>query len=160
MIDKWDKRFIDLAKHINTWSKDPSTRVGAVLVGPDREILSVGYNGFPRGIADTPERLNDRPTKYELVVHAEINAIMNAARQGICTHGSTMYVIATSVVTGEDWGGAPCIRCAVETIQAGISRVCVPKPINMPSSWVESCEKGYRVLQESGVEYREFEWTA
>jgi len=156
-MNDWDKRFIDLASHVSTWSKDPSTRVGAVLVGLDREVLSMGYNGFPRGIADTPERLNDRPTKYELVVHAEINAIMNAVRNGICTRHSTMYVIAHDQKTGRGWGGAPCIRCAVETVQAGVEVVIVPTPKDMPDSWRESCEKGAAVLREAGVLYKEFE---
>lgn len=154
----WNKRFVDLARLVGSWSKDPSTRVGAVLVGPDREVLSVGYNGFPRGIADTYERLHDRPTKYELVVHAEANAILNAVRNGVCTKHATMYVIAES--GGKLWGGAPCIRCAVETVQAGVSRVIVPTPKDMPQSWVESCEKGKRILLEAGVGYTEFDYDA
>jgi dCMP deaminase len=157
MKNKWHERFIDTALLAANWSKDPSTQVGAVLVGPDKEILSVGYNGFPRGVADTDERLNDRPTKYELVVHAEINSIMNAARNGVCTKHSTLYVIAYNRKTKQLWGGAPCIRCAVETIQAGIGAVIVPAPTNMPDSWKESCEKGASVLKEAGVIYTEIE---
>lgn len=154
-MNKWDRRFIELAKHISTWSKDPSTQVGAVLVGKNKEILSVGFNGFPRNIADTDERLNNRPVKYELIVHAEINAIMNAARNGINTNGSTMYVIATNLATGKSWGGAPCIRCSAELINAGIAKVVVPEPLGMPNSWKESCEKGKSLIQEAGILYEE-----
>lgn len=157
-MSKWDSRFLDLAKLVSSWSKDPSTKVGAVLVGSDKEILSVGYNGFPRGIADTPDRLNDRPTKYELVVHAEINSIMNAVRNGINTKGATMYMLATKVVDGKVWGGAPCIRCSVETIQSGVSKIVVPRPTYMPDSWKDSCNKGAEILKEAGVELIEVDY--
>ena len=82
MSEKWDGRFLSLATHISGWSKDPSTKVGCVVVGPDREIRSTGFNGFPQGIADTDERLSDRNLKYPLICHAEENAIMHAARDG------------------------------------------------------------------------------
>ena len=75
---KWDARFLDLAKHISDWSKDPSTKVGCVVVGEDREVRSTGFNGFPRGIEDTAARLNDRSQKYPMICHAEENAIMHA----------------------------------------------------------------------------------
>ena len=83
MSDKWDKRFLHLAKHISEWSKDPSTKVGCIVVGEDREIRSTGFNGFPRGIEDKQERLEDREQKYPMICHAEENAIMHAARIGI-----------------------------------------------------------------------------
>ena len=73
---KWDLRFLKLAEHISNWSKDPSTKVGCIIVGEDREIRSTGFNGFPRGIEDSEERLNDRTQKYPLICHAEENAIM------------------------------------------------------------------------------------
>ena len=71
MSDKWDQRFLDLAHHISGWSKDPSTKVGCIVVGKDREIRSTGFNGFPRGIADDDERLTNRELKYPLICHAE-----------------------------------------------------------------------------------------
>ena len=83
MSDKWDMRFLDLATHISEWSKDPSTKVGCVVVGPDREIRSTGFNGFPRNILDSDDRLTDRDLKYPLICHAEENAIMHAARIGL-----------------------------------------------------------------------------
>ena len=101
MSEKWDGRFLNLATHISGWSKDPSTKVGCVVVGPDREIRSTGFNGFPRGIADTDERLSDRDLKYPLICHAEENAIMRAARSGLALKDCTAYVT---------W--PPCTRCA------------------------------------------------
>ena len=92
MSDKWDKRFLHLAKHISEWSKDPSTKVGCIVVGEDREIRSTGFNGFPRGIEDKQERLEDREQKYPMICHAEENAIMHAARIGISLKGTTAYV--------------------------------------------------------------------
>lgn len=154
-MDKWDNRFLELATLVSTWSKDPSTKVGAVLVGADKEILSVGFNGFPRGIADTQDRLNDRIIKYKLVVHAEINAVLNAVRNGINVKGSTLYLIAKG--NHGNWGGAPCIRCAVELINAGIAKVVTLSSINIPESWKESCAEGAAALKEAGVDYREID---
>lgn len=152
----WHHRFVDLALLVGGWSKDPSTQVGAVLIGPELEVLSVGYNGFPRGIEDTYERLHDRPLKYRLIVHAEQNAILNAARRNIPIRGSTLYVIASS--GGKLWGGAPCERCAVEVVQAGIAQVVTPMTMDMPESWVESCKHGEAILKEAGVGYNEFRY--
>ena len=70
MTSKWDTRFLSLAEHISSWSKDPSTKVGAAIIGPYRDIISLGYNGFPRGVEDTPERLENRELKYKMIVHA------------------------------------------------------------------------------------------
>ncbi|MEC8351943.1 MAG: CMP deaminase, partial [Candidatus Thermoplasmatota archaeon] len=78
MSAKWDIRFLKLATHISEWSKDPSTKVGCVVVGPDREIRSTGFNGFPRGIQDSDDRLTNRDLKYPLICHAEENAIMRS----------------------------------------------------------------------------------
>jgi dCMP deaminase len=91
MTEKWDRRFLDLAKHISEWSLDPSTKVGAVAV-KDRRVLATGYNGLPRGIADLPGRLNNRDEKYLRTVHAEANIVAQAARFGIDMSGSTVYV--------------------------------------------------------------------
>ena len=87
--EKWDGRFLDLATFIAEWSKDPSTKVGAALVRPDRTIAAVGFNGFPRGVLDHVERYEDRPTKYEMVVHAELNALLSS-RESL--EGYTIYV--------------------------------------------------------------------
>lgn len=113
----WHTRFLDLARHVATWSKDPSTRVGAVIVRPDRTIASVGFNGFPRGVEDYPDRYADRPTKYQFVVHAEANAILNA-------HGSVAGCALYSTLF-------TCNECAKLILQAGISQVVAPTPATL-----------------------------
>jgi len=105
--------FMRLAHNVKVKSKDPSTKVGCVIVGPDNEIRSTGWNGFARGV-DEPEERYERPTKYDFVVHAEANAIANAARAGIALRDCTAYVTHF-----------PCKGCAGLLIQAGIKRVFV-----------------------------------
>ena len=110
---KWGWRFLDLAELVSTWSKDPSTKCGSVIVRPDRTVASVGYNGFPKGCDDSELFYEHRPTKYARIIHAEMNAILNAREP---LEGYTMY----------NWppGGTPsCDRCAVHVIQSGISTV-------------------------------------
>lgn len=139
MLDTWDKRFIEVAQLVSTWSKDPGTRVGAVLV-LDRRIIATGYNGFPHGILDSAVRYNDRDTKLQLTVHAEVNAILNAAKSGAQTKGSTLYVTF-----------APCVHCSTAVIQAGIARVVSPSVESAPIRWTANFEKGRSVLQEAGI---------
>ena len=140
MSDKWAQRFIDLAFHLSGWSKDPSTKVGCVVVGEDREIRSTGFNGFPRGISDDNERLTDRAKKYPLICHAEENAIMHAARIGVSLKGNTAFVT---------W--PPCSRCARSLIQAGIREVVYPTPQEIPERWLEDFETSNGMLKEAGV---------
>ncbi|MEI7879067.1 MAG: CMP deaminase [Planctomycetota bacterium] len=154
MVNRWDEHFLQLAADCAKMSKDPSTKVGAVVIGPDREVRSTGFNGFPRGIADTHERLHDRETKLELIVHAEMNAILNAARAGTPMLGCTLYLVATDS-SGSVWGGPPCVRCTVETIQAGIGCI-VSRPFkSVPSRWKDSIEKARLLLDEANITYRE-----
>lgn len=113
MSDKWDMRFLMLAKTVSEWSKDPSTRCGAVIVRPDKTVASMGFNGFPRGCSDEPELYDQREVKYSRVLHAEVNAVLNAYER---VQGYTMYT----------WppGMAPtCDRCATVVIQSGIARI-------------------------------------
>lgn len=140
MTSKWDIRFIELARHISGWSKDPSTKVGCVVVGEDREIRSTGFNGFPRGIDDDPERLADREKKYPLICHAEENAIMHAARIGVSLKDSTAYVT---------W--PPCSRCARSLIQAGIREVVYSSSEEIPERWLEDFEISTGMLAEANV---------
>jgi len=140
MTSKWDMRFIELARHISGWSKDPSTKVGCVVVGEDREIRSTGFNGFPRGIDDNPERLADREKKYPLICHAEENAIMHAARIGVSLKDSTAYVT---------W--PPCSRCARSLIQAGIREVVYSSSEEIPERWIEDFEISTSMLAEANV---------
>lgn len=151
---KWDKHFINLSLENAKMSKDPATRAGAIIVGPDREVRSMGYNGLPRGIADTAERLHDKELKRSLVVHAEMNAILNAARIGVSTRGCTLYLALTDE-TLDVWGGPPCLRCTVEIIQAGITEV-VAKPFkDVESYWKDSVEHARELLKEANLIYRE-----
>ena len=143
MSDKWDMRFLDLATHISEWSKDPSTKVGCVVVGPDREIRSTGFNGFPRGILDSDDRLTDRDLKYPLICHAEENAIMHAARIGLALKGCTAYVT---------W--PPCTRCARSLIQAGISEIVIPSGLEIPDRWKTDFETSMGLLREAEVSIR------
>lgn len=137
---KWDRRFIQLAKHIAQWSKDPSTQVGCVVVGPDREIRSTGFNGFPRGIEDTAERLTNRELKYPLICHAEENAIMHAARIGVSLRDCVAYVT---------W--PPCTRCARSLVQAGVKEVVYPADLPIPERWQEDFNMSMTLLEEAGV---------
>ena len=139
----WDGRFLGLAAHIAGWSKDPSTQVGCVIVGPDREVRSTGFNGLPRGIADTRERLEDRELKYPLICHAEENAIMHAARIGISLKGCTVYVT---------W--SPCTRCARSLIQAGVSEAVYPTSAKVPERWAGDFTLASEMLAEAGVTLR------
>jgi dCMP deaminase len=140
MSEKWDTRFVELAMHIANWSKDPSTKVGCVVVGEDREIRSTGFNGFPRGIKDDEERLLDREQKYPLICHAEENAIMHAARIGVSLKGSTAYVT---------W--PPCSRCARSLIQSGIKEIIYPTPGEIPERWIEDFNISNGMIKEAGV---------
>lgn len=154
MTERWDRHFLGLALYHSKLSKDPSTRVGSVIIGPDRELLSAGFNGLPRGIADTPERLNDRDTKLKLIVHAEMNALLAAARTGMKLQGCTLYLAATDD-SGMVWGGPPCTRCAVEIIQVGINEI-VSHPIKTaPSRWHADLELARSLIEEAGILYRE-----
>lgn len=125
---KWDTRFMKLAREISTWSKDPSSKIGAVIVNDDRRILATGYNGFPKGIEDTEERLNDREQKYPRIVHAEMNALMNALYSGVSVKGATIYVYGLPV----------CPECTKSIISAGIKRVVIsPDPYVHITGWTE-----------------------
>jgi dCMP deaminase len=110
----WHKRFLDLCEHIATWSKDPSTNLGSVIVDDKKRIVSVGYNGFPRGVDDRDDRYNDRPTKYLFVAHAERNALDNAP---MMVDNCTLYVTLL-----------PCNECAKSIIQKGITTVVTYRP--------------------------------
>ena len=91
-MNKWDQRYLKLAYEVAQWSKDPSSKIGAVTVGAKGQVLSQGFNGLPRGLKDSFTRLHDRETKYKFVVHAEMNAIYNATYNGTSLDGSTLYV--------------------------------------------------------------------
>ena len=140
--NKWNDRYLALAKQVAEWSKDPSRKIGAVAVGDKGQILSQGYNGFPRGVHDSQERYNDRPTKYKLVVHAEMNVIYNATYNGVSLDGATLYV-----------HGLPCCSdCAKGIIQVGIKKVVMPAQ-EIPEEWIESWKLSQAIFDEAGVGY-------
>ena len=138
---KWHERFIKLAHEVSDWSKDPSTKVGCVLV-KDKKVLSLGYNGFPKGISDSFDRLMDREQKYEMTVHAEINAITTAALHGVSTEKATAYITFN-----------PCSRCAAVLINAGIGSIYVSTQNDIPTRWLENFILASKLLAEAGVEY-------
>ena len=129
-LSKWDQRYIDLAKQISTWSKDPSRKIGAVAVGSKGQILSQGYNGFPRGILDLPERYENREVKYKHVVHAEMNVIYNATFNGVSLDGASLFVYGLPV----------CNECAKGIIQVGIQRVLIYTDDVVPAIWTDAFE--------------------
>ena len=140
----WDIRFLELAKHISSWSKDPSTKVGCIIVGSDREIRSTGFNGFPRGIEDSEERLTNREFKYPFICHAEGNAIMHAARIGVSLKDCTAFVT---------W--PPCTRCTRSLIQAGVREVVYPSGLEIPERWRDDFEMGQQMFFEADVKVRD-----
>lgn len=132
----WDQRFLDLAEHVGNWSKDPRTKVGAVIVDEKKRVVSVGYNGFPRGVDDLASRYEDRPTKHLFVAHAERNALDNAP---LMVDECTLYVPLV-----------PCNECAKSIIQKGITRVVsyVPERDGTGFNW----EITSTMFIEAGVE--------
>ena len=140
-LSKWDGRYVDLAKHISTWSKDPSRKIGAVAVGSKGQILSQGYNGFPRGILDLPERYENREVKYKHVVHAEMNVIYNATSSGVSLDGASLFVYGLPV----------CNECAKGIIQVGIQRVVIYTDQLVPEIWTDAFELTWSMFKEAGV---------
>lgn len=143
-MDKWNKRFLTLAKHIASWSKD-TTQVGAVIVNPiTKAIVSVGYNGFPRGVDDTFGRINDRDTKLKLTCHAELNAILNANSS---VRDCEIYVYPTLMMPNS------CPECAKAIVQSGIKVVHGFKNNNLSSRWQDLASFSATILSEGGVRF-------
>lgn len=130
---------VDMAKHVAKLSKDPSTKVGAVIFDEKRRLVSAGYNGFARGVQDSPARLHDRDTKLKLTLHAEKNAILFATAP---LNGCTLVVTHPC-----------CAQCAAQTIQAGIRYVIWPKPTReFLSRWADDYAYSLAQFREAGVE--------
>ena len=142
LSNKWDIRYIDLAKEIASWSKDPSKQIGAVAIGEKGQVLAQGYNGFPRGIDDSEEKYLDKETKYKYVVHAEMNCIYNATYNGVSLQGATLYI-----------SGLPtCSECAKGLIQVGVKRV-VYQADDIPNIWAESNKRTIDMFSEADISY-------
>ncbi len=143
ILKKWDLRFLEMSELVSSWSKDPSTKVGSVIVDNDRRVISLGYNGFPKGVADN-DRLNDREEKYKIVVHAERNALLFANTD----------VKNCSIFT---YPFMPCPICAGMIIQSGISRVVSFKSNN--ERWEKDFEISRKMFQEADIQLLEYEDT-
>ena len=139
MNSKWQARFSDLAKEVASWSKDPSSQVGAVIVRPDRSVASVGFNGFPRGVEDSQDVIADRNAKLLRTIHAELNAIL-AAKEPLV--GCSIFV----------WPFQPCAQCAGAIIQSGIKEVYCPYNDHLTQErWGESFKAALQMFDEAGV---------
>jgi dCMP deaminase len=145
-VADWDSRFMNLARHIATWSKDPSRQVGCVIVGPNNELRATGFNGFPRGVDDADESRRVRPAKYKWTEHAERNAIYNAARVGIPLQGCRMYL---------PW--FPCMDCARAIVQCGIVELICIKPDLRDPQWGDDFAQVPQLLVDGGVAVRWWE---
>ena len=133
----WDCRFLKLCQEISAWSKDPSTKVGAVIVDESHRIISTGYNGLPRGIDDSHERLSDRETKLAITLHAEQNAILFANTD---LTGCTLYCTHH-----------PCAHCAATIVQSGITRVVMCKENLLGDHWRPSEQLAKEIFNEANV---------
>lgn len=129
---------MDMAKLVAGWSKDPSTKVGAVIVDANNRVVSLGFNGLPRGIADDSSWLNNREIKYKVILHAEENALAFASRD---VSGCSIYT----------WPMMPCAHCASLIVQRGIARVVAPAFV--PERWETHCRLARAILEQGGVEY-------
>jgi dCMP deaminase len=139
---KWDEYFINIAHQVKLKSKDERTQIGVVMVGKDNEIVSTGYNSFPRGLNDNLSERQERPEKYFWFEHAERNAIYNAARIGVSTLGTTMYMTCD----------ISCADCARAIINSGVSKVVFSRTTKQwPEIWLESWKRSLQMFQEAGV---------
>lgn len=144
----WDEYFINIAQQIKLKSKDQKTQIGVVIVGKNNEIVSTGYNSFPRGINDDLQERQERPEKYYWFEHAERNAIYNAARIGVSTLDTTMYMTCD----------ISCADCARAIINAGIVNVVFSKS-DKPwrEEWKQSAERSIQMFKEAGIDVKYFE---
>jgi len=140
---EWGEYFINIAEQVKLKSKDNNTKIGVVIVGKDNEIVSTVYNSFPRGIDDSVEERQEKPEKYFWFEHAERNAIYNAARIGVSTLGTTMYMTC----------GISCADCARAIINAGISKIVLRSGKGaMSQKWVESAQRSNQMFKEAGIQ--------
>jgi dCMP deaminase len=137
-VNGWTWKFMNMAREIAKWSKDPSTKVGAVITDRNNIIRGQGYNGFPRGVDDSPVRYANREVKYKMVVHAELNAILNAnSNVRGCTIYSTFF---------------PCPQCAAAIIQSGITMV-VSESSPSDDRYNDDRDLSKQMFNEAGVTY-------
>lgn len=145
MDKKWIKRYFEIARTVSTWSKDPSSKIGAVIIGDNGQIISQGYNGFPRGVNDAEERYNNRELKYKMVVHAELNAILNALYNGSSVKGASIFVHGLPI----------CTDCAKAIIQSGIKAVYIDSLRD--GIWLNMWEISQKMFNEANIEVYVFD---
>ena len=140
----WKEYFLNIAESVKLKSKDQRTQIGAVIVGQDKEIVSTGFNSFPRGIDDNVQERQERPEKYFWMEHAERNALYNAARIGVSTKGTTMYLTC----------GIPCTDCAKGIISLGVKSIYCKREDTTKNReyWDEHAKRSLVMFQEAGVE--------
>jgi dCMP deaminase len=144
MNEKWDRRFLEMAKLVSTWSKDPSTKTGAVIVRPDKTIVSVGFNGFPKAMRDNLDWYANREEKYSRIVHCEVNAVLHSFES---LKGYMLYT----------YPFASCDRCVVQMLQAGIDRFVFPVPTaDAISRWGDAFDKTKKYIVQCGASYQEY----
>ena len=139
--EKWDKRFLEMAKLVSTWSKDPSTKVDAVITDLSKKIVSVGYNGLPSYVPDDPYILNNREEKYKFIIHAEVNALLTAAKD---VTGYTIYT----------YPFLTCTQCSAMVIQSGIIRVVSYQCVD--ERWIPRIEDSKKLLAKADIEVVEY----
>lgn len=140
MKTNWDDKFIELVDFISKWSKDKSRGVGAIIVDSCNDILSIGYNGFPRGANDEIQERYNRPIKYKYTEHAERNAIFNAARKGVSLNNAKIYL-----------NSFPCSDCCRVIIQSGIKEVICKKPDLNHKQWGEHFKISLELFNECNI---------
>lgn len=147
VCNEWHDRWFQMVNLVSSWSKDPSTKVGSVIIPKGSDIPVIGWNGFPRGVKDLPERYADRNLKYMLVSHAEENTILNAARNGIDIKAGTIYISAF-----------PCHNCSKSIVQSGLEKVFYrPSSKEFLERWGDSIAISELILNEGGVRYECYE---
>lgn len=140
--EKWDQRFLDMAQSVAAWSKDPSTKVGAVITDGNKKVISLGYNGLPQWVEDNPDILNNREEKYKYIIHAEVNAILQANKGEYFAGTIYTYPFLT------------CTQCAAMIIQAGIMRVVSYKCVD--DRWMARIEDSKKLLSMADIEVVEY----
>lgn len=139
-MSKWDRRMLALVRLVATWSKDPSTCVGAAIVDEKNRVVSIGFNGFPRTVRDTDDKLMDRDEKLRRTIHAEDNALLFAPRP---VAGCTLYVTHP-----------PCAHCAAKLIQAGITRVVTTESsAEFADRWGKEMLSARQMYDEADVQF-------
>ena len=138
MNEKWEARFLDVARLVASWSKEERSKVGCVLVDAKKNIVATGYNGFPRGVKDSVARRADRAAKLAITLHAEENALLAA---GARAEGCVAFVTHP-----------PCSNCAAKLVQSGVLEVVyLPGSVQFNEKWADSCALGVEILREAGV---------